>query len=104
VEVFESTAQVLPARYQAARVAVDSHGEVYVAGYTSGEFDGIKPIGEHDNVVISKLDLKGTKLWTRFVMNHAGRRPPQCGLTSRRAFAPYMRRRPSLPRNNCQTA
>ena len=55
---------------QAARVAVDSHGEVYVAGYTAGELDGIKPSGPHMNVVISKLDAKGTKLWTRFVIYH----------------------------------
>ena len=50
----------------ARRAAVDSFGNVYVAGWTTGGLDGNTRQGNQDVFVI-KYDPSGSKLWTRQV-------------------------------------
>ncbi len=47
-----------------ADVSVDSSGNAYVTGYTSGNLDGNTIAGESD-MFLTKYDTNGAKLWTR---------------------------------------
>ena len=45
-------------------IVADSSGNVYVTGYTYGDFDGNKNLGSID-IVIVKYNSSGTKQWTK---------------------------------------
>ena len=45
-------------------VSVDTNGNIYVAGFTAGEFDGETNIGYYDSF-LTKYDSGGTKQWSR---------------------------------------
>jgi len=45
-------------------VAVNSVGDIFVTGYTTGELDGQKPFGESD-IFLTKFDSTGDKKWTK---------------------------------------
>ena len=45
-------------------MAIDANGNLYVAGYTSGNLDGANNIGAHDSF-LTKFNTNGTKLWTK---------------------------------------
>lgn len=45
-------------------VQTDSHGNIYVAGYTDGDFDGQVNSGSQD-IFLTKFDTAGTKLWSK---------------------------------------
>ena len=45
-------------------VDTDSHGGVYIAGYTNGDLDGEKNSGAED-IFLTKFDRTGKRLWTR---------------------------------------
>jgi outer membrane protein assembly factor BamB len=55
---------VLSKTTKASSVAVDSSGNVYVAGYTNGGLDGNSLMGAQD-FFVTKYDTSGTKLWTK---------------------------------------
>jgi len=46
-------------------IAVDSSGNIYVAGYTAGAFDGETNSGGND-IFLTKFNASGTRQWTRF--------------------------------------
>jgi len=48
----------------ATAVRVDEFGDLYVAGYTEGAYDGQPHAGAFD-LCLSKFDAGGTRLWTR---------------------------------------
>lgn len=50
----------------AKAVAVDRQGSIYAAGLTDGNLDGNTNSGAYD-VLISKFDASGSKLWTRLI-------------------------------------
>ena len=45
-------------------IVADSSGNVYVTGYTYGDFDGNKNLGNKD-IIIVKYNSSGTKQWTK---------------------------------------
>ena len=45
-------------------IAVDKDGNIIVAGYTFGNFDGNKSAGDRD-IIVAKYDRSWNKLWTR---------------------------------------
>jgi hypothetical protein len=45
-------------------VAIDNSGNVFVAGYTYGAFDGQTNAGDRD-IFLTKFDSSGMKLWTK---------------------------------------
>ncbi len=47
-------------------ISVDSAGNVYVAGYFGGDFDGYTNSGEHD-VFLVKYDSSGNKQWSQLL-------------------------------------
>ncbi len=53
-----------PSWDEAWAVAVDGSGNAYLAGYTGGDFDGLKGAGAFD-IFLVKFDRQGNKLWVR---------------------------------------
>jgi alpha-tubulin suppressor-like RCC1 family protein len=49
----------------ASGVSVDTSGDVYVAGYTSGGLDGNTNVGNYSDLFVVKYDASGVKQWTR---------------------------------------
>ena len=50
--------------YGGAQSCVDSAGNIYVTGYTQGEFDGETNAG-FDDICLTKHNSSGSRLWTR---------------------------------------
>jgi uncharacterized delta-60 repeat protein len=47
-------------------VASDSSGNIFVAGYTSGDLDG-NTVTSYDDLFVTKYDSTGAKIWTRLL-------------------------------------
>jgi len=60
-------------------IAVDTSGNIYVAGYTAGNLDGETNSGG-DDIFITKYSAAGARQWTRLAGTASGEQPGMTGL------------------------